>query len=73
MGHKMSKLLPPDVEEFLYILGTFDQVVPGAFELYAKTAATLLWERYVMFEDASVDIDPNTRDRHPASSRLRQN
>ena len=56
----MSKSLPRDVEEFLYTLGTFDQVVPGAFELYAKTAATLLWEKYVMFEDDITDAAANT-------------
>ncbi len=69
----MSKSLPEDVEEFLYTLGTFDQVVPGAFEVYAKTAATLLWEKYVMFEEASVDTTPNTRNRGSASSKLRPN
>jgi hypothetical protein len=68
----MSKSLPQDVEEFLYILGTFDQVVPGAFELYAKTAATLLWEKYVMFQDASIEVEHDIRHRS-AASRLRQN
>jgi hypothetical protein len=69
----MSKPLPLDVEEFLYALGTFEQAVPGAFEAYAKTAATLLWEKYVMFEDALIDTTPNNRHRYAVSSKLRQN
>jgi hypothetical protein len=69
----MSKSLPQDVEAFLYALGTFEQAVPGAFEAYVKTAATLLWEKYVMFEGASMDSTPNNRHRCAASSKLRQN
>ena len=69
----MSKRIPQDVEEFLYTLGTCEQIYPAAFEEYARTAATLLWEKYVMFEDASTDIDLNTRHRRAASSKLRQN
>lgn len=69
----MSKRIPQDVEDFLYTLGTSEQIHPAAFEEYARTAATLLWEKYVMFEDGSTDIDINTRHRRSASSKLRQN
>lgn len=69
----MSKSIPQDVEDFLYTLGTCDQIAPGAFEEYARTAATLLWEKYVMFDDTSVDVEPNTRHRCAASSKPRQN
>lgn len=73
VDHKMSKSIPQDIEDFLYTLGTCDQIVPGSFEEYARTAATLLWEKYVMFEGASIDGEPNTRHRCAASSKLRQN
>jgi hypothetical protein len=69
----MSKSIPQDVENFLYTLGTCDQIAPGAFEQYARTAATLLWEKYVMFQDASIDVDSNTRHGRTASPKPRQN
>jgi hypothetical protein len=69
----MSKRIPQDVEDFLYTLGTCEQIAPGPSEDYARTAATLLWGKYVMFEGASVDIEPNTRHRCATSSKLRQN
>ena len=69
----MNKSIPQDVEDFLYTLGMCDQIAPGAFEEYARTAATLLWEKYVMFEDASINVEHNTRHRRAASSKLRQN
>ena len=54
----MSKRIPQDVEDFLYTLGTSEQIHPAAFEEYARTAATLLWEKHVSFENASTDIEP---------------
>lgn len=69
----MIKPLPQDVEEFLYTLGTCDQVFPGAFEDYARTTATPLWEKHVMSEDASIDVEPSTRHRRADSSKRRQN
>jgi hypothetical protein len=54
----MSKLIPQDIEDFLYDLGTRRDVVPDAFEEYAKTAATLLWEKYCVLEDPSIQIMP---------------
>jgi hypothetical protein len=69
----MNKSIPQDVEDFLYTLGTCDQIAPGAFEEYARTVATLLLEKYVFFENAPSDIEPNARHRCAASSKLRQN
>jgi hypothetical protein len=40
---KMSKWIPQDIEHFLYELGTLKVRDQGAFELYAKTLAALLW------------------------------
>jgi hypothetical protein len=65
----MSKLIPQDIEEFLYDLGTRRDGVPGAYEEYAKAAAALLWEKYVLLEDASIQILPGTSDRYSASSK----
>lgn len=56
----MSKSIPDDVEEFLYTLGTLQVGNPSALEEYAKTAATLLWEKYVFFADAPVNIRSDT-------------
>jgi hypothetical protein len=57
----MSTLIPKDIESFLYELGNLQEGAPGAFELYAKTAAALLWEKYVIFEDASIQaFSPDT-------------
>jgi hypothetical protein len=65
----MSKLIPQDIEEFLYDLGTLRDGVPGAYEEYAKTVAALLWEKYVILEDASIQILPRHSDRYSASSK----
>ena len=69
----MSKRIPQDIEDFLYTLGTCDQIAPGAFEEYARTVATLLWEKYVLFENVSTDIEPKTRHCCAALSKLRSN
>ena len=53
---EMSRLIPQDIETFLYELGTLQVDVPGAFEQYAKTAAALLWEKYCILEDPSIHI-----------------
>jgi hypothetical protein len=60
----MSKLIPLDIEDFLYDLGTRRDGIPGTFEEYAKTAAALLWEKYCILEDPSIQIMPY----HTASS-----
>ena len=54
----MSKLIPQDIEDFLYDLGTRRDRVPDAFEEYAKAAAALLWEKYCILEDPSIQIMP---------------
>ena len=54
----MSKLIPQDIEGFLCDLGTRRDGIPGAFEEYAKTAAALLWEKYCILEDPSIQIMP---------------
>ena len=53
---QMSRLIPQDIETFLYELGTLKDGTPSAFEQYVKAAAALLWEKYVIFEDASIQI-----------------
>ena len=66
--HKMSRLLPQDVEDFLYELATHRDGDPDAFEEYAKTAAALLWEKYCVFEDPSIQIMPcHTANSSPSS------
>jgi hypothetical protein len=69
----MSKSIPQDVQDFLYTIAIFDQVDSRAFEEYARTAATLLWEKYVRFEGASVHIKLDSHRRILASSRRSQN
>jgi hypothetical protein len=69
----MSKLLPQDIEDFLYELGTFDERVPGAFQEYVKTVAALLWEKYVILQDRSIEIMPSTANRCSATSKPCEN
>lgn len=54
----MSKLIPQDIEDFLCDLATRGDVVPDAFEEYAKTVAALLWEKYCILKDPSIQIMP---------------
>ena len=61
----MSKLIPQDIEDFLYDLGTRPDDTPGGFEEYARTAAALLWEKYCILEDPSIQIMPRSSDRTP--------
>ena len=63
----MTKLIPDDIESFLVELGTFDAGIPGAFEEYARTAAALLYDKYCILQDASIQIMPRSSDRFPAS------
>jgi hypothetical protein len=64
----MSKLIPQDIESFLVDLSTFNADIPGAFEEYARTAAALLYDKYCILQDASIQIMPRSSDRSPASS-----
>jgi hypothetical protein len=68
----MSKSIPQDVEDFLYDLGTRRDSVPGAFEEYAKTAAALLWEKYCIFQDHSIQIMPSPKEWITSSERRKQ-
>lgn len=54
----MSKLIPQDIEDFLYVLGTFKESVPDAFESYARTVAALMYDKYCNLEDATIEIMP---------------
>lgn len=65
----MSKSIPDDVEEFLYTLGTLQVANSSAFEQYAKTVATLLWEKYVFFADSAVDIRADSYRRFATASK----
>lgn len=56
----MSTLIPREVDDFLFALGTFEDGAPEAFEEFAKTSANLLWGKYVLFADASISINPNS-------------
>ena len=56
---QMSRLIPQDIETFLHELGTLPGGAPGPFEQYAKAAAALLWEKYCILEDPSIQILPN--------------
>jgi hypothetical protein len=51
---QMSRLIPQDIETFLYELGTLQVGHTRAFEQYAKTSAALLWEKYVILKDPSI-------------------
>jgi len=63
----MSKLIPQDIEDFLYDLGTRSDGVPGAFEEYARSVAGLMYDKYCILQDASIQIMPRHSDRSPAS------
>ncbi len=65
----MSKLIPQDIESFLYKLGTLEEGTPSAIEQCAKIAATLLWEKYVIFEDRSIQVLPASSIQAPAGGR----
>jgi hypothetical protein len=52
----MSKLIPDDIESFLYELGTFKEDSPGSFERYGRLAATLLYDKYCLLEDPTLQI-----------------
>lgn len=67
----MSTLIPQDIESFLYEIGTLQGSAPGAFEAYAKNAAALLWEKYVVLKDPSIQVMSNTP-KQQTSSRWRE-
>ena len=69
----MSKLIPQDVEDFLYDLGTRRDGSPGSFANYAKTAAGLLWDKYCILEDPSIEIMPRHSDRSRSSEHPPEN
>ena len=56
----MNRLIPEDIESFLFELGTFKTDVPGAYEEYARAAASLLFDKYVILREPSLQILPAT-------------
>lgn len=63
----MSTLIPEDISSFLYELGNFQEPSPGTFEMFAKTTAALLWEKYVILEDPTIQVPPPAWYRFPIS------
>lgn len=56
----MSKLIPQDIEDYLYQVGAFHEGVPCAFEEYARVVASLLYDKYCILQDASLQILPSS-------------
>lgn len=54
----MDKGIPQDIEYFLTELNSFDIDSPKAFEAYARAAAELLYYKYCVWQDASMDVLP---------------
>jgi len=54
----MDNPIPYDIEHFLTELTTFDVNAPGAFEAYARAAATLLYNKYCVWQDSSMTVLP---------------
>jgi hypothetical protein len=52
----MNNLLPRDIEGFLEDLTTFQAGVPCAFEAFARAAAGLLYDKYFVIQDASLEV-----------------
>jgi hypothetical protein len=55
----MSKLVLDDIESFLYELGTLKENAPGSFERYSRLAAMLLYDKYCLLEDPTIQILPD--------------
>ena len=59
----MNKPIPRDIDDFLVTLGTFEEGDPEAFEMYAKATANLLWGKYFMLHDPSIQVMSTYSDR----------
>lgn len=57
----MKHLLPSDIEDFLADIGACRDQDPLAFMTYAQTAAALLFDKYVILQDPTLDIMPAPR------------
>jgi len=55
--------IPHDIEYFLTELTTFEADAPGAFEAYARAAATLLYNKYCVWQNSSMDVLPGATKR----------
>jgi hypothetical protein len=55
---EMARLLPTDIEDFLADLGAARYSNPKAFLEFAQPAAALLFEKYVILQDPTLDIMP---------------
>ena len=60
----MTTLIPEDIELFLVELGTFHGGALEVLEVCAKAAAALLWEKYVLLGDPSIQVSPKLRVSH---------
>ena len=59
----MDNPIPHDIEYFLTELTTFEADAPGAFEAYARAAATLLYNKYCVWQNSSMDVLPGATKR----------
>jgi hypothetical protein len=57
-GQMNNALLPSDIEYFLLKLGTMPTVNPAGYMQYARVVASLLYDKYVILGDASLEILP---------------
>lgn len=65
----MNPLIPNDLESFLEALLSYRRHASVSFEEYARVGAALLYDKYVILRDASLDIWPASsgRPREPRS------
>lgn len=52
----MQELIPTDIQEFLFNLGTFAGNTPEAFMEYAQAGAVLLFDKYVVLRDLNLEM-----------------
>lgn len=52
----MSRLIPADIEYFLEEAGRSPSKNSGAYEAYIRTVATLLFDKYCIIKNASIEI-----------------
>ena len=57
----MRDLIPNDIQYFLEEVGNFPSDTPGAFEAYVKSVGTLLYDKYCVSQNPSLQILPTPR------------